>query len=112
MSVNGVSYIEVGGKWIRSKFTPGDMMNGKKAPNAKVKHSCRHLRDEVVNGEGAAVYSVQTQTEDFRVENQIWISKSMDIPLKQKTDIDVGGAFGKSHKSMPHEYNNVHPPNL
>ena len=112
ISVGGVSYIEVGGKWIRSKFTPEDMMNEKKDPNAKVKNTCRYLRDESVNGEAAAVYSVHTETEDFRVDNQIWISKSGGLPLKQETDMDVGGAMGKSHKSMRYEYNNVHPPNL
>src|ERR1017187_1150007 len=62
ISVGGVSYIEVGGKWIRSKFTPEDMMNEKKDPNAKVKNTCRYLR-----GEAVAVYSVHTETEDFRV---------------------------------------------
>ncbi len=112
ISVDGGTYIEIGGKWIRSKFTPQDVINDQKDQDSVPKDTCRYLRDESVNGEAAAVYSVHSESPDDRVNHQIWISKSKELPLKQETDIDVGGAMGKSHKSLRYEYTNVRPPSL
>ncbi len=112
ITVGGVTYVGTDGKWIRSKVTPQDILNDQKDEEEQVKDTCRYLRDESVNGEAAAVYSVHSESPDDRVNHQIWISKSKGLPLKQKTDIDVGGAMGKSHKSLRYEYSNVHPPSL
>jgi hypothetical protein len=111
ITVGGVTYVGSDGKWIRSKFTPQDVMNDQKDQEEQVKDTCRYLHDESVNGEAAAVYSVHSESPDDHINHQIWISKSKGLPLKQETDIDVGGAMGKSHKSLRYEYNNVHPPN-
>ncbi len=72
--------------------------------------TCRLVRDEAVNGEAAALYTAHQQNPDVKSDSQIWISKSKGVPLKLEMDMDVGGAAGKSHRTMRYEYTNVQAP--
>jgi hypothetical protein len=77
-----------------------------KHPNA----TCRAVREESVNGEAATLYSMHDQNPDAKTDSEIWISKSRGVPLKLEMDMDVGGAGGKSHRTMRYEYMNVQAP--
>lgn len=107
----GDIYTKVNGHWIRSRVKPGDKADPE-SREADARHDCRHLRDETVNGEMAAVYATNDESEAYKVSSQVWISKVTGLPLKSEKDTDVGGAAGKSHRSDRYEYGNVRPPKL
>jgi hypothetical protein len=103
-------YVNVGGKWTRTKMTPQDMLKMQQDDRGSKKGTCRYVRDESVNGEAAALYAEHSDTEVGTSEAQTWISKSRGVPLRTEMDMDVGGTMGKSHMSMHYDYTNVHPP--
>jgi hypothetical protein len=80
--------------------------NRKNVKNA----SCRHVRDEIVNGEPAGVFSAHAETDDIKSDSLIWISKNKGLVLRQEEDLDAGG--DKSHVSARYEYSNVSAPNV
>jgi len=109
----GTQYVLYNGKWSPSPLSTEEMKelvqrNRKNAKNL----SCHYVRDEVVNGEGAALYNTHEDTEHGKSDNQIWVSKSKGLILRQETDLDTGGANGKSHVSVRYEYSNVQAPKL
>src|SRR5690348_3529750 len=60
-------YVMTSGKWRKSPLTPAQMCaqeeeNWKDAKNV----SCKHVRDESVNGQSAAVYSTHNENEDTK----------------------------------------------
>ncbi len=113
----GGIYIQLGGGWKKSPLTMQEMQkqereNIRDARNA----ACRHLRDESVNGEPAAVYSAHAEvwsahaaTADLKSDTVVWIAKSSGRILKQEEDIDEGDG-GKFHESVRYDYNNVTAP--
>jgi hypothetical protein len=110
--VGGARYILYDGKWSPSQVSTQDMkeMEERNRKNAK-NISCQHVRDEAVNGEGAALYSTHEETEHGKTDSQLWISKSKGLVLRQETDLDTGAA-NKSHLSVRYEYSNVQAPKL
>ena len=70
------------------------------------------MRDDPVNGESAALYTTHDDTAHGKSDNQIWVSKSKGLILRQEMDIDTGGANGKTHLSVRYEYSNVQAPRL
>lgn len=106
----GTVYTSVGGKWIRSKMTPRQVVKMEHENRRNSKMSCRYLKDESVNGETSAVYSTHTETDGQKDDGQAWISKTRGLPLRQEMDIDMQGMANKQHYSMRYEYTNVKPP--
>jgi opacity protein-like surface antigen len=106
----GVSYLQVNGKWMRSSYTPQEMLkqSDENRKNVRVA-ACRLLRDEVVSGEATSVYSSHTENEDAKTDAQVWISKSSGLPLREEIDMDTGDP-AKRHISMRYEYTNVKAP--
>ena len=107
----GVMYTRMNGKWSRSPMTPQELAEMRKPKAHDDKETCKYLKDELVNGEMAAVYSAHDVSTKGVVDTQIWISKANGWTLRQDIDIDVGGNRGKSHMSMRLEYGSVKPPN-
>jgi hypothetical protein len=107
ISVGGVMYMRVAGKWSSTKLTPRDLHAMQDGPYAS---ACKYLRDEVVDGEAAAVYSTHSNTDGNPVDGTVWISKAKGLPLRQEIDMNVGGKLGKSHISTRYVYANVQPP--
>ncbi len=106
----GAIYVMTKGKWKKSPMSAAavhaqEEENKKTAKNV----SCKHLRDESVNGESAAVYSGHSETEDTKADTQTWISKSKGLLLRQEEDVDIGGG-DKRHISIRYEYTNVRAP--
>ncbi|MEO8779769.1 MAG: hypothetical protein ABI389_13990 [Rhodanobacter sp.] len=102
-------YVKTKGNWRRSPITPKVMLEMRNDALKEAKSlDCRHLRDEAVNGESAAVYSMSNVTEDGRTDGQIWISRSRDLPLKSEMDVTTGA--DKTHTSIRYDYRNVQAP--
>ena len=108
--INGAMYVNINGKWTRSRMTAQDLVEQERENWQTSKVTCQHLRDESVNGEGAALYSVHTVSEDRTTDAQVWVSKSKGVPLREELDMNVGGAAGKSHMTLRYDYANVQAP--
>ncbi|MGC2181881.1 MAG: hypothetical protein WA637_01215 [Terriglobales bacterium] len=106
---NGAIYVFMKGKWIHSRMTPQDMLKQEEENIRDSKSTCRHVRDEMVNGEAAALYMGHSENDGIKSDAQTWISKSKGLPLKTEEDIDTGDG-DKRHMSIRYEYANVHPP--
>lgn len=106
----GKKYIRANGKWMDSHVTTAEVLDQEKEDEKSGKSSCQFVRSESVNGESASLYHMQRETESFKEDSQIWISKSTGLPLREEQDMDYGGAIGKRHNSGSFEYGNVQPP--
>lgn len=105
ISVNGVIYAKYAGKWSAG-MTTKEMKELDAANRLKNKTTCGYLKDELVNGEMAAVYSVHDVSPKSTSDSTIWISKGKGLPLKLEIDLDGG----KSHVSNRFEYGDIKPP--
>lgn len=111
--VGGVSYVLDSGKWSKSPLTveqkrAQEQENRKNATN----ESCRHLRDEAVGGESAALYAAHAENEGTVADTQVWISKSRGLILKQEEDFGEAGAKDRTHVSVRYEYGNIQAPRI
>ena len=106
---NGAIYVLMDGKWVHSRMTVDAMLKQEQENIHNAKTSCRHVRDELVNGELAAMYTMQSENEEIKSEAQTWISKSKGLPLRTEEDVDTGDP-NKQHMSIRYEYSNVHAP--
>lgn len=105
-------YVRVDGRWQRSPIKLQGLRDQQDANAREGKGSCRFLRDEAVNGETAAVYSLHSDSEVATVDSTVWVSRRSGLPLRTEMDMDVGGAAGKIHKALRYEYANVQAPPL
>ena len=106
--INGAVYGKVGDKWIRTALTPQELV-GKEQDKQKG-GSCHYLKDESIDGDKAAVYSVQSKSGEAGA--RLWISKGKGLPLREEMEIDSAGKGRNSHLFMRYEYVNVHEPRI
>ncbi len=106
---NGAIYVLMKGKWVHSRMTPQDMLKQEDENIRDSKYTCRHVRDEMVNGEAATLYVGHSENDGVKSDAQTWISKSKGLPLKTEEDLDTGDG-DKRHISIRYEYGNVRPP--
>jgi len=106
---NSAIFTNVMGKWHRSKMTPQEMQKQEQENIRNSKTTCRYLRDEPVNGEMAALYTEQGETQGMKFDGQVWISKSKGVLLRTEEDMDAGEG-AKNHIAIRYEYSNVKPP--
>jgi hypothetical protein len=111
--VGGARYILVNGKWMPSPLSTAELKaqeqrNLKNATNT----SCHVVRDELVNGESATLYSMHSESPRSKNDDQIWISKSKGLILRQESDLNPLRGNGKIHISIRYEYRHVEAPKL
>jgi hypothetical protein len=103
--VAGASYLKSGDKWSPSAMSMQELKELVQKNQQTNKTTCRYLKDEPVNGEMAAVYSVHEETPRSKSDSQIWISKAKGLLLRSEQDLDA-----KTHISTRYEYANVKAP--
>jgi hypothetical protein len=103
--VGGHVYTKYNGKWSGGSTTQEIKELSEKNRQTN-KMTCRYLKDELVNGELAAVYSVHEVSPKGATDSTVWISKAKGLPLRTDTDLDGG----KTRMSMRYEYGNVKAP--
>jgi hypothetical protein len=103
--VAGASYLKSGGKWSPGTMSIQEMKRLVQKNIETNKTTCRYLKDEPVNGEMAAVYSVHEEAPRSTSDSQIWISKAKGLPLRSEQDLGA-----KMHISTRYEYGNVKAP--
>jgi hypothetical protein len=108
--VQEARYVRVDGKWTKSRLQTEEILQQEKENRANGKATCQFVRDEAVDGMSAMLYALHSENEFDKEDAQMWISKATGLPLREEMDTDVGGAMGKSHRSMRYEYSNVKPP--
>lgn len=108
--VQGKTYMSVKGNWILSPVTPNDVLQQEVENEKKGKSTCQFVRNESVNGEAAAVYSLRRETKSVKEDGQLWISEANGRALREEVDTDYGPEVGKGHLSARYEYSNVKPP--
>jgi hypothetical protein len=102
----GTSYTKVGSKWSPGLIPLQEMKELDQKNRRDNRVTCHYLRDEPVNGEIAAVYSVHEETpKKGKTDSQVWISKAKGLLLR--SEIDLGD---KMHISTRIEYGNIKPP--
>jgi hypothetical protein len=107
----GAIYIKVNGQWKRSPMTVQAMLKQEEENRRNAKSvTCRYLHDETVDGEGAAVYSMQSVTEDTKSGATLWLSKRSGLPLKSDIRIDMDDKTSNQHMTIRYDYANVRPP--
>lgn len=106
----GAIYVQVRGQWKRSPMSVQDMRKQQEENVRDAKSmSCRYLRDETVNGETAAVYHSQDETEEGTSEATLWVSKRTGLLLRSENDVATGDK-SKMHLEIRYEYGDVRPP--
>ena len=101
----GLIYAKYDGKWSAGTTTKEiKEITEKNRQNNKT--TCRYLKDEPVNGEMAALYSMRDVSPKATADSQVWISKAKGLPLRTDTGMDGG----KTRISTRYEYGNVKPP--
>jgi outer membrane lipoprotein-sorting protein len=101
----GSMYMKLNGKWTHAgSITDVDQIAAEAKKNSK--DTCTHAKDELINGEMAAVYTTHSETPKGKLDMKIWISKAKGLLLRQ--DIDSDG--GKSVNSARYDYENVKAP--
>lgn len=108
--VQGKTYMLARGKWMVSPATPNDVLQQELENEKQGKSTCQFVRNESVNGEAAAVYSMRRETEIANENGLIWISKTSGLALKKEVDMEYGGKVGKMHLVARYAYSNVKPP--
>jgi outer membrane lipoprotein-sorting protein len=108
--VGGVSYIQFDGAWRKSPMTAAQMREQKIQNRKNAKNlSCHFVREELVDGESARVYSSHSEDEDTKSDATIWISKSKGVTLKIEQD-SVSTGSSKTHQSVRYTYTNITAP--
>ena len=106
ISVGAAMYVKYNGKWTSGGSTPQEM----KALSAKNrqtnKTTCRYMKDEQVDGEAAAVYSVHDVSPKSTSDSTVWISRTKGLMLRSEIDLEAG----KTHMSTRIEYGNIKAP--
>lgn len=101
----GNMYMKINGKWTLSDSIKGvEQTEQQIRHKANSKDTCRYVKDELVNGEIAALYSSNSETPKGKIDMQMWFSKSKGLLLRQDT------ASGGLVNSSRYEYGNVKPP--
>ena len=94
------------GKWTKSRFNQQAMHEQELENRKNNKVSCQHVRDESVNGEGAAVFSTHSESEDAKADGTAWISKSRGLLLRQEIGLEG------DHLETRYEYTNITAPKV
>jgi hypothetical protein len=104
------TYIMHDGKWTTSPMTADEALKRDEENRKHSKTSCRLLRSEPVDGVGASLYTLNSDSEYGKSEGQIWISNTDALPLRQQIDLIVEGAAGKTHVETRFVYAGVRAP--
>jgi len=110
VSVGGMHYFQIQGKWMGSKVDAAALAKqGEENMRTATVISCRRVRDEAVGGVSAVVYSTHMVNQGVTSDGMTWIAQGAGLTLRSESDIDTGDG-AKTHISSRYEYTNVHAP--
>ena len=100
-------YMQIRGQWTSRPYDGQKAAQDARQAMQKAEHTCSRVRSEVVDGQAAQLYGVQSKTEQSTVDSQIWISSATGLPLRQHTE--MSGA-AKARHDVRFDYANVSAP--
>jgi hypothetical protein len=108
----GATYMKLDGQWKRGGMTAQDMLKQEAENQRNAKSmSCRYLRDETVDGEATAVYSMQSVSEEDATSNTtLWLSKRLGLPVRSYVQLGLDEKSISQHMTVHYDYANVRPP--
>lgn len=107
IQIDGKMYVKIQNAWKTSPISEKDALNQIKENLRSAKaFTCRHDRDETIDGEAAAVYKTHQDSEDIKSDAEIWISKSRGLILREVVDHPEDHMRITTH----YEYNHVTTP--
>jgi hypothetical protein len=107
-------YIMVSGKWHNSNATAAQLQQQEEQnrKNAKVT-TCRVVREESVDGVAVTLFSAHTETDYGKSDEQLWVSKTSGLPVREIIDVDVGSdQGGKSRAEIRVVYSGIEAPTV
>jgi hypothetical protein len=106
------AYVLLSGKWHKSVVTPQqELQTREETLREKKNMSCRYLRDEVIEGEPAALYSTHDEGDGGKADSQIWVSRARGLPVKRVIHLSApDGTIGESQITTRYEYDNARAP--
>jgi hypothetical protein len=110
ISTGTATYIFHDGKWDAMSMTPEQALKLDEENRKRSKASCSALKEESLNGVGASVYSLRSDSEFGKSEGRIWIAKVGGLPLRQTIDLSAEGKPGKTHVETRFVYAGVVAP--
>jgi hypothetical protein len=104
-------YIMVSGKWHNSPVTAAQMQEQEEQnrKNAKVT-TCHLVREESLEGVKVSLFSAHTETSHGTSDEQIWISKSDGLLLRENIDMKTDDRGGNSRAEIRVVYSGVAAP--
>ena len=91
--IGDTMYMQVRGQWTSRPYDSQKAASDARQAMQKAEHTCTRVRSEVVDGQPAVLYSIQSKTEQGRTDSQSWISTN-GLPLRQHTEM-LGAAKGR-----------------
>jgi hypothetical protein len=111
INTGGAMYVLVDGKWHASPITAAQLQEREEANRKSAKvTNCKVIREETIDGVPATVFNSHTETGFGVGDQQIWLSKSTGLPLRETIDMDLGDKAGKSHVEVRVVYAKIEAP--
>jgi hypothetical protein len=105
ITVGDFRYLQMSGEWKRMPYSTAKSITEQADQRKDRSSTCRAVRDESVDGVSANLVAVHTTAEDSASDQQVWISKSTGLPVRQVIDIN-----GTTHIEVRYSYANVAAP--
>jgi hypothetical protein len=105
VTVGDSRYLQVNGVWKRIPYSTAESIKQQVEQRKDRTSTCRTVRDEAVDGVSASLVTVHTIAGDNASDQQVWISKSSGLPVRQV--IDMGSI---THMEVRYSYTNVVAP--
>jgi hypothetical protein len=105
ITVGDARYLQMDGGWKRMPYSTANSIKEQADQRKDRASTCHAVRDESVDGVSASLVSVHTTAGDSASDQQVWISKSTGLPVRQVIDIN-----GTTHIEVRYSYANVAAP--
>jgi hypothetical protein len=105
ITVGDSRYMQMSGGWKRAPYSSAKSISEQVDQRKDRTSTCHAVRDESVDGVSANLVAVHTTADGSASDQQVWISKSTGLPVRQVIDID-----GTTHIETRYSYTNVAAP--
>ncbi len=108
ITVGGVNYMQIDGKWKASLLSPKDNQerSDENLKNAK-SYVCQSLPDSTIDGVAVANYQTHTEGDGEIIESKIAISKASGLAIQVENNL---AGENNSRYTTRYTYTNIHAP--
>jgi hypothetical protein len=111
INTGSAMYVLIDGKWHASHLSAAQLQEREEENRKSAKvTNCKVVREEAIDGVPVTVFNSHTETGFGVSDQQIWLSKSTGLPLRETIDMDLGEKTGKSHVEVRVVYVKIEAP--